>query len=80
MNLQHKLKVGDYSTAERACGEFVLSNPEDELAGSNNIGMQKLSIRQLYTDTTRLEGYQNIQKERKSNKFIKTWSFNGSNW
>ena len=28
------LKVGDYSTAERAFREFVLSNPEDELAGS----------------------------------------------
>ena len=34
MNLQLALKVGDYSTAERAFREFVLSNPEDELAGS----------------------------------------------
>jgi TolA-binding protein len=28
------LKVGDYSTAERAFREFVLSNSEHELAGS----------------------------------------------
>ena len=34
MNFSKFLKVGDYSTAERAFREFVLSNPEDELAGS----------------------------------------------
>jgi hypothetical protein len=35
MNLRQVfLKVGDYSTAERAFREFVLSNSEHELAGS----------------------------------------------
>ena len=36
------LKEGDYPTAERAFREFVLTNPEHELAEMLNIGMQKL--------------------------------------
>ena len=36
------LKVGDYSTAERAFREFVQINPEHELLAMLNIGTQKL--------------------------------------
>ena len=35
------LKQGDYSTAERALREFVIENPEDKMAETLNIGMQK---------------------------------------
>ena len=45
------LKVGDYSTAERAFREFVLSNPDHELAGSAQYWYaETFRIRQLYTD------------------------------
>src|SRR6056300_740601 len=45
------LKVGDYSTAERAFREFVLSNTEHELAGSAQYWYaETFRIRQLYTD------------------------------
>ena len=78
------LKVGDYSTAERAFREFVLSNPEDELAGSAQYWYaETFRIRQLYTDAASayLRRVSKISKRQESsNKFIKTWSFNGSNW
>ena len=63
------LKVGDYSTAERAFREFVLSNPEDELAGSAQYWYaETFRIRQLYTDAASayLEGYQKYPKGEKA--------------
>ena len=63
------LKVGDYSTAERAFREFVLSNPEDELAGSAQYWYaETFRIRQLYTDAASayLEGYQKYPKGKKA--------------
>jgi tol-pal system protein YbgF len=59
------LKVGDYSTAERAFREFVLSNTEHELAGSAQYWYaETFRIRQLYTDAASayLEGYQKYPK------------------
>ena len=45
------LKVGDYPTAERAFREFVLTNPENELAGNAQYWYaETFRIRQLYTD------------------------------
>ena len=55
------LKVGDYPTAERAFREFVLSNPDHELAGNAQYWYaETFRIRQLYTDAASayLEGYQ----------------------
>jgi len=63
------LKVGDYSTAERAFREFVLSNPEHELAGSAQYWYaETFRIRQLYTDAASayLEGYQKYPKGKKA--------------
>ena len=63
------LKVGDYSTAERAFREFVLSNPEDELAGSAQYWYaETFRIRQLSTDAASayLEGYQKYPKGKKA--------------
>jgi len=63
------LKVGDYSTAERAFREFVLSNPDHELAGNAQYWYaETFRIRQLYTDaaTAYLEGYQNYPKGEKA--------------
>ncbi len=63
------LKVGDYSTAERAFREFVLSNPENELAGSAQYWYaETFRIRQLYTDAASayLEGYQKYPKGKKA--------------
>ena len=63
------LKVGDYSTAERAFREFVLSNPDDELAGSAQYWYaETFRIRQLYTDAASayLEGYQKYPKGKKA--------------
>ena len=63
------LKVGDYSTAERAFREFVLSNPENELAGSAQYWYgETFRIRQLYSDaaTAYLDGYQNYPKSKKA--------------
>jgi TolA-binding protein len=57
------LKVGDYSTAERAFREFVLSNSNHDLAGSAQYWYaETFRIRQLYTDAASayLEGYQNL--------------------
>ena len=45
------LKIGDYSTAERAFREFVLTNPEHDLAGNAQYWYaETFRIRQLYTD------------------------------
>ena len=59
------LKVGDYSTAERAFREFVLTNPENDLAGNAQYWYaETFRIRQLYTDAASayLEGYQKYPK------------------
>ncbi len=63
------LKVGDYSTAERAFREFVLSNPDHDLAGSAQYWYaETFRIRQLYTDAASayLEGYQKYPKGKKA--------------
>ena len=63
------LKVGDYSTAERAFREIVLSNTEHELAGSAQYWYaETFRIRQLYTDAASayLEGYQKYPKGTKA--------------
>jgi len=63
------LKVGDYPTAERAFREFVLSNPDHELAGNAQYWYaETFRIRQLYTDaaTAYLEGYQKYPKGEKA--------------
>ena len=63
------LKVGDYSTAERAFREFVLSNPEHDLAGNAQYWYaETFRIRQLYTDAASayLEGYQKYPKGEKA--------------
>ena len=63
------LKVGDYSTAERAFREFVTTNPEHKLAGNAQYWYaETFRIRQLYTDaaTAYLEGYQKYPKGEKA--------------
>ena len=63
------LKVGDYSTAERAFREFVITNPEHKLAGNAQYWYaETFRIRQLYTDaaTAYLEGYQNYPNGEKA--------------
>jgi|TARA_B110001450_G_scaffold57820_1_gene54458 tol-pal system protein YbgF len=63
------LKVGDYSTAERAFREFVLLNPDHELAGNAQYWYaETFRIRQLYTDAASayLEGYQKYPKGEKA--------------
>jgi len=63
------LEVGDYNTAERAFREFVLSEPDNELAGNAQYWYaETFRIRQLYTDaaTAYLEGYQNYPKGKKA--------------
>ena len=63
------LKVGDYPTAERAFREFVLSNPDHELAGNAQYWYaETFRIRQLYTDAASayLEGYQKYPKGEKA--------------
>ena len=63
------LKVGDYSTAERALREFVITNSEHELAGNAQYWYaETFRIRQLYTDaaTAYLEGYQKYPKGEKA--------------
>jgi len=63
------LKVGDYNTAERAFREFVVSNPEHDLAGSAQYWYaETFRIRQLYTDAASayLEGYQKYPKSEKA--------------
>ena len=63
------LKVGDYSTAERAFREFVIDNPEHDLAGNAQYWYaETFRIRQLYTDAASayLEGYQKYPKGEKA--------------
>jgi len=63
------LKVGDYTTAERAFREFVLSNPQHNLAGNAQYWYaETFRIRQLYTDAASayLEGYQKYPKGEKA--------------
>jgi tol-pal system protein YbgF len=63
------LKVGDYNMAERAFREFVITNPEDDLAGSAQYWYaETFRIRQLYTDAASayLEGYQKYPKSDKA--------------
>ncbi len=63
------LKVGDYSTAERAFREFVVTNPEHKLAGNAQYWYaETFRIRQLYTDAASayLEGYQKYPKGDKA--------------
>jgi len=63
------LKVGDYSTAEKAFREFVNSNPEHDLAGNAQYWYaETFRIRQLYTDAASayLEGYQKYPKGEKA--------------
>jgi len=59
------LKVGDYTMAERAFREFVLTNADHKLAGSAQYWYaETFRIRQLYTDaaTAYLEGYKKYPK------------------
>ena len=63
------LKVGDYTTAERAFREFVNVNPEHDLAGNAQYWYaETFRIRQLYTDAASayLEGYKNYPKSDKA--------------
>jgi len=63
------LKVGDYSTAERAFREFVITNPKNKLAGNAQYWYaETFRIRQLYTDAASayLEGYQKYPKGEKA--------------
>jgi tol-pal system protein YbgF len=63
------LKVGDYSMAERAFREFVVTNPEHDLAGNAQFWYaETFRIRQLYTDAASayLEGYQKYPKGEKA--------------
>ncbi len=63
------LKVGDYSMAERAFREFVITNPKHKLAGNAQYWYaETFRIRQLYTDaaTAYLEGYQKYPKGEKA--------------
>jgi len=63
------LRVGDYSTAERALREFVITNSEHKLAGNAQYWYaETFRIRQLYTDaaTAYLEGYQKYPKGEKA--------------
>ena len=63
------LKVGDYSTAERAFREFIDTNPEHNLAGNAQYWYaETFRIRQLYTDAASayLEGYQRYPKGEKA--------------
>jgi len=63
------LKIGDYTTAERAFREFVKTNPEHDLAGNAQYWYaETFRIRQLYTDAASayLEGYQKYPKGEKA--------------
>jgi tol-pal system protein YbgF len=63
------LRVGDYTTAERAFREFVNNNPEHDLAGNAQYWYaETFRIRQLYTDAASayLEGYQKYPKGEKA--------------
>jgi len=63
------LKVGDYTTAERAFREFVITNPKHKMAGNAQYWYaETFRIRQLYTDAASayLEGYQKYPKGEKA--------------
>ena len=63
------LKQGDYTTAERALREFVMDNPEHNLAGNAQYWYaETFRIRQLCTDAASayLEGYQKYPKSEKA--------------
>ncbi len=63
------LKNGDYNMAERAFREFVVSNPEHQLAGNAQYWYaETFRIRQLFTDAASayLEGYQKYPKSEKA--------------
>ena len=63
------MKVGDYSTAERAFREFVIINPEHKLAGNAQYWYaETYRMRQLYNDasTAYLEGYQRYPNGEKA--------------
>ena len=63
------LKVGDYNMAERAFREFVIKNPDHNLAGNAQYWYaETFRIRQLYTDAASayLEGYQKYPKSDKA--------------
>ena len=61
------LKVGDYTNAEKAFREFVITNPDNELSGNAQYWYaETYRIRQMYTDaaTAYLEGYQKYPKSK----------------
>ncbi len=61
------LKVGDYTSAEKAFREFVLTHPDNELSGNAQYWYaETYRIRQMYTDaaTAYLEGYQKYPKSK----------------
>ena len=61
------LKVGDYTSAEKAFREFVMTNPDNELSGNAQYWYaETYRIRQMYTDaaTAYLEGYQKYPKSK----------------
>ena len=61
------LKVGDYTSAEKAFREFVLTNSDNELSGNAQYWYaETYRIRQMYTDaaTAYLEGYQKYPKSK----------------
>ncbi len=63
------VKVGDYETAEIALREFVITNSNDELAGSAQYWYaETFRIRQLYQDAAEayLDGYQKYPKGPKA--------------
>ena len=78
------IQVGDYSTAERAFREFVISNPDHNLAGNAQYWYaETFRIRQLYTDAASayLEGYQKYPKgEKAPENLLKAWCLNGQDW
>ena len=63
------LKDGDYQNAEIAFKEFVIKNPDHNLAGNAQYWYaETFRIRQLYTDAASayLEGYQKYPKGEKA--------------
>ena len=63
------LKVGDYSMAERAFREFVVTNPEHDLAGNAQYWYaETFRIRQLYTDAASAYPASNVFKSLTSDR------------
>ena len=66
------LKVGDYSTAERAFREFVNTNPEHDLAGNAQYWYgETFRIRQLYSDAATAYDRIPLPDEKKEIKKVK---------